>query len=102
MIAGFVVWGVLRSSRPRPLFAVRLINGEPRATVGTVTAPFLARVREVAAEHRIATGSVWGVVRSGGRVSLKCSGHFPPGAQQQLRNWWAVSGWTAPVKRRRR
>lgn len=100
-IVGLVVWGVLRAGRPKPLFAVHLVNGEPRTTAGTATGPFLARVREVAAEHRVTAGAVWGVVRNGGRVSLKFSGHFPPPARQQLRNWWAEFGWPAPRAKRR-
>lgn len=98
-IFGFIAWGIVRAAYPA-VFTVRVSNGEPRVASGTVAAPFLTRLREVATEHRIATGRVRGVARSSGRISLKFSNHFPPAAQQQLRNWWAVSGWSAPnVKR---
>lgn len=102
VVVGFVLWGVLRTARPQPLFAVRLVNGEPNTASGNVTPAFLARVREVAAEHRLTGGTVWGVVRAGGRISLKFSTHFPPPAQQQLRNWWAEFGWPAARPKRPR
>lgn len=94
----FVLYCLLRAVRPGAVFAVRVVNGEPHAVSGTATAAFLQRVREVAAEHRVASGRVSGVPRGGGRISLTFSG-FPPPAQQQLRNWWAVSGWTLPKRR---
>lgn len=90
---------ILQAARARPVFAVRVVGGEPHAVVGTATAAFLRRVREVAAEHRVATGWVSGVPRAGGRIGLRFAG-FPPAAQQQLRNWWAASGWSLPKKRR--
>lgn len=102
LLVGLVLWGILRAAAPRPLFTVRVLNGEPRASQGHVTGPFLTRVREVAAEHNVRIGLIVGTVRNDGRVSLKFSGHFPPAAQQQLRNWWAEFGWPAPRPKRRR
>ena len=99
VIVGAVVWGLWRAGQPAPYFAVRITRGEARSATGTVTAPFLQRVQEVASEHRIATGTVWAVVRQGGRISLKFSRHFPPPACQQLRNWWSASGWKAGIRR---
>lgn len=101
VVVGVVIWGILRAARPLPLFAVRVVNGEPQAVRGHVTGALLDRVREVAAEHRVRTGLVTGVIK-GSRISLKMSGHFPPPAQQQLRNWWAEFGWPAPRPTRRR
>ncbi|AWM38477.1 hypothetical protein GobsT_33690 [Gemmata obscuriglobus] len=100
LIVGAIVWGILQAARPRPLFTVRIANGEPHAVHGRVTGAFLDRVREVAAAHRIQRGLVFGVA-SNGRIRLKTSGHFPPAAQQQLRNWWAEFGWPVPRSRRR-
>jgi hypothetical protein len=94
----FVAYCLMRAARPRPVFAVRVVGGEPRAVVGTATNGFLLRVREVAAEHRVASGWVAGVPRAGGRIALTFSG-FPPAARQQLRNWWAASGWSLPKRR---
>lgn len=92
-------WSPLRAARPAPVFAVRVVGGEPHAVAGRVTAAFLQRVREVAAEHRVTTGRVSGVARAGGRIALTFSGHFPAPARQQLRNWWVASGWSAPKRR---
>ncbi|VTR93640.1 : DUF3634 [Gemmata massiliana] len=98
-IAVAVAWGLWRAAQPEPYFVVAVVRGEVRSTAGTVTSPFLQRVHEVATEHRIATGRVWGVVRQGGRISLNFSRHFPPPARQQLRNWWGASGWAASMNR---
>jgi hypothetical protein len=97
-VVGLIVWGLVRAGRPGPVFVIRLTRGEPHATGGTVTAAFLQRVREVAAEHRVTTGRVAGVPRRG-RIALTFSRHFPPAAQQQLRNWWVASGWSLPKRR---
>src|SRR5262249_59660069 len=99
-ISAGAVGGVWKTRRPPCFFAVRPARGEPTAEVGTVTPAFLRRVREVAEEHGVAAGRVWGEIRRGGRISLRFSGQFPESARQQLRNWWAVSGWTAGTRRR--
>lgn len=101
LVVGLVIWGILRAAAPRPLFTVRVRNGEPLASHGHVTGAFLARVREVAGEHNVRVGLIVGVVK-GDRIRVTFSGHFPPAAQQQLRNWWAEFGWPAPRPKRRR
>lgn len=83
---------------PRCAFVIRVIGGLPQATSGTVTPAFLARIRELCAEHQITQALVRGVIR-GKHISLGFSGDFPADAQQQLRNWWALSGWPAPKQR---
>jgi hypothetical protein len=98
LLAGLVVWQVWRASRPR-LFAVRLDEGTPRAARGVVTPAFLQRVREVASDHGVTAGRVIGVMR-GPHIGLEFSRQFPGPARQQLRNWWAMSGWPAPKVRR--
>jgi hypothetical protein len=85
--------------QPRCAFVIRVIRGLPLTTSGTVTPAFLERIRELCAEHGIAQALVRGVIR-GSHISLGFSGDFPADAQQQLRNWWALSGWAAPKHRR--
>ena len=95
-LVGLVLWYALT---PRCAFVVHIIGGIPRATTGTVTAAFLDRVRELCAEHAIAQAVIRGVIR-GERIALSFSGGIPPAAQQQLRNWWGLSGWPPPRVRR--
>lgn len=99
LLAGLVIWAAWRSGWPPRLFLVRLDRGAPRVAAGTVTAAFLQRLGEVAKEHGIAAGWVAGVAR-GPHTGLEFSRHFPESARQQLRNWWAVSGWRAGKTRR--
>jgi hypothetical protein len=99
-VVAFAAWAFWVAFRPRYAFVVRVGGGMPRAVKGTVTAAFLEQVRRVCAEQGVICGTVRGRVR-GRRISLTFSG-FPPPAQQQLRNWWALSGWlAAPVRDRR-
>ncbi len=91
--AAAVIYGLWRLGRPPRLFVVRLTNGEPAATTGSVTVSFLDVIREIAAEHGIVAGRLWGVVVNEQRVRLEFSREFPPSAQQKLRNWWGISGW---------
>jgi hypothetical protein len=94
VLVAFLAWVVWAVSRPRNAFVVRIADGVPRAVHGRVTAAFLERVREVCGEFGWRGGTVRGVVR-GRRISLEFSGHIPEQGRQQLRNWWAVSGWSA-------
>jgi Protein of unknown function (DUF3634) len=94
VLAALIVWELWRASRPRPIFVVRLSDGEPRTRTGVVTAAFLQRLREISAVHGIRTGQVRGM-SSGRRIRLEFSRDIPDAARQQLRNWWAVSGWGA-------
>jgi hypothetical protein len=84
--------------QPRCAFVVRITEGIPRTIQGTTTPAFLAEVRELCAQHGIQRGTVRGLVR-GKLISLAFSRDIPPAAQQQLRNWWAISGWGAPMTR---
>jgi hypothetical protein len=94
LIAALVVWGLWRVSRPKRLFVVRIADGKPGATTGTMTPALLDFVGEIAAEHDIATGEVRGVAQ-GNLIRLEFSREFPKEARQQLRNWWSISGWPA-------
>jgi hypothetical protein len=90
-------WGLWRAGRPRAVFLVRLADGKPTAAEGTVTPAFLARVREVAAANGVSRGLVSGFAH-GEFIRLRFSSEIPERARQQLRNWWASSGWSAPKK----
>lgn len=94
LVAGWIVWILWRSARPRPAFVVRVEDGEPRPESGTVTAAFLQEVREILARHGVRTARILGQAR-GGRIGLVFSREIPPAACQQLRNYWALAGWNA-------
>ena len=70
-------------------------DGKLTADEGTVTPAFLTRVREVAAANGVSRGVVSGFAH-GEFIRLRFSKDVPEPARQQLRNWWASSGWSAP------
>ena len=82
-------------AKPPAVFVVRVRGGTAEATHGTVTGAFLAAVADVCREFALSSGEVRGVAR-GRHISLRFSAHFPAAARQRLRNWWALSGWSAP------
>ena len=94
-VVGAAVWF---GTKPPAVFVVRVRGGPPEAIHGTVTAVFLAAVADVCREFDLSSGEVRGVA-CGRRISLRFSSHFPPTARQRLRNWWALSGWSAPAQR---
>ena len=96
-VAAAVWYGV----KPPAVFVVRVRGGSPESTHGAVTAGFLGAVADVCREFNLSAGEVYGVAR-GRRISLRFSSHFPEAARQRLRNWWALSGWSAPARRARR
>ena len=82
-----------------PPSRLRLIpDGVPQTIRGAATNAFLGQIRDLCAEHGIRHGTVRGLVR-GKRIALSFSRDIPPTAQQQLRNWWGLSGWAAPAAR---
>ena len=95
LIIGWVVWKMLQ---PRCAFVLKVVEGVPTAVHGTVTPAFLQQVQQVCSQHGVQSGIVRGLVY-GRRISLTFSKQFPPEGQQQLRNWWAVSGWLPVVGR---
>ena len=103
VIAGFVLWAIWSLLQPRSIFKVRVKDGIAETAKGTVTAAFLEQVRETCMSHGVKRALVRGIVR-GRRIALAFSRGMPPAAQQQLRNWWVVSGWPPAqgVERRRR
>src|SRR5579883_2696123 len=101
LAVGLIAAVIWLFSKPEAVFVVRVRGGNAEATNGKVTASFLAAVAEVCHEFAIPSGEVRGVVR-GRRIALRFTRHFPPVAQQRLRNWWAQSGWPPPRTRRPR
>jgi hypothetical protein len=100
VVVALAAWGFWAALRPRCAFVVRVTGGLPKAVKGAVTPAFLGQVRQVCGEHGVTSGAVRGVVR-GRRISLAFGGGIPPAAQQQLRNWWAIAGWSARPPERR-
>ncbi|HEV3145657.1 MAG TPA: DUF3634 family protein [Gemmataceae bacterium] len=88
VFVGCVVWVLLQ---PRYVFEIRVREGKPVVRKGKVTAAFLAEVAAVCRECSVSAGWVGGVMQ-GKRVALRFSRQFPPGAQQRLRNEWALAG----------
>jgi hypothetical protein len=97
VIVALVAWAFWAAFQPRRAFVVRVAGGEPRTVKGVVTPAFLAQLRDVCRQHGVQSGAVRGLVR-GRRIALAFSGGVPPAARQQLRNWWAFSGWPAPPR----
>jgi hypothetical protein len=89
---GFVWWALVQ---PVALFVVTVRAGRAVTTRGNATAAFVAAVGDVCREFGISSGAVRGIP-TGPRVALRFTAHFPPAAQQRLRNWWAASGWAPP------
>ena len=100
MLAGLVLIGVFGTvawtfTAGRTIFVVRIVNGAAVRKRGTVTDRFLAEVEKLAREHALTSGCIWGVQAGKDRIRLRFSRAFPPGSQQQLRNWWYCNGWSA-------
>jgi hypothetical protein len=93
LLAAAVIAAVFFAANPA-VFVVKVRDGKPEASRGKVTDAFLAAVAEVCAEFALRTGEVRGVAR-GRRIALRFSSGFPAAARQRLRNWWAMSGWSA-------
>ena len=92
-LAALVAWALWLALRPRPAFVVRIKGGVLRVTRGTVTRSFLHQIAETCSRHGVSHGVVRGVVK-GRRITLAFTGRMPPACQQQLRNLWALSGWS--------
>lgn len=86
-------------AHPSAVFVVTVRNGESCRARGKVTDAFLAAVTEVCREFDVAKAEVRGMTR-GERIALHFSSSWPPAARQRLRNWWAISGWSAKPRSR--
>src|SRR4051794_37710446 len=81
-------------ARPPAEFVVTVRYGTTCRARGKVTDAFLAAVADVCREFDVDVAEVRGVAR-GERIALHFSSSWPQAARQRLRNWWAISGWSA-------
>jgi hypothetical protein len=93
LLVALLLWALWWFLQTPCVFKVRIVEGQPRVVKGVATQAFLARVQEMCTGQDVQRGVVY-AVRRGKRLSLMFSPNIPPSAQQQLRNWWAVSGWS--------
>jgi hypothetical protein len=91
LVIGFAAWVIWSLLQSRYVFQIRVAGGQPSVRKGKVTTAFLGRVAVVCRESGVARGWIGGVPQ-GRRVALRFSRHFPPGAQQRLRNEWTLAG----------
>jgi hypothetical protein len=89
-----VFWGLYSAIRSSDAFVVKIVSGVPRVTRGTVTRAFVAEIGEVCRRHGVRDGAVRGVVKNN-RIKLEFSRGITAPCQQQLRNLWSLSGWSA-------
>lgn len=82
------------------VFVVSVRDGLAHPRRGKVTDAFLAAVAEVCREFDVNAAEVRGVAH-GARIALHFSSSLPEAARQRLRNWWAMSGWSAKPRSRR-
>lgn len=95
VLIGLVGWVAWTMTAGRTVFVVRLVNGAAIRKRGVVTDKLLSEVEKLAREHALTSGCVWGIRQGDGRIALRFNRAFPPGSQQQLRNWWNCNGWSA-------
>jgi hypothetical protein len=100
VVGATIAWALWRASKGRPLFVVKIEAGRARTQKGTVTTAFLRRVEEVAAANEIRHAEIHGYPR-GRLIRLWFSREVGEASRQQLRNWWAGSGWGAPYEKPR-
>lgn len=94
LIVALVVVAIWWAFRPRPLFRIRVRHGQTEVLVGVVSAACIEQLEAVCRAHEISDAELWGFLPPGGRLQLTFSHHFPPGARQQLRNFWTEQTWT--------
>ena len=100
VVLAAVAAGVWLMVKPPAVFVVRVRGGIAEATRGTVTGAFLVAVADVCREFGLHSAEVRGVAH-GRRIALRFSSNVPAPARQRLRNWWAMSGWSAGATARR-
>jgi Protein of unknown function (DUF3634) len=98
-LVGLLLVAVRFFVKPPAVFVVRIRQGAPQATRGKVTRSFLAEIAEFCRELGVKSGEIRGVPR-GRLIALWFSGELPATFCQRLRNWWAISGWSARPGRR--
>jgi hypothetical protein len=92
-LLALVGWGIWSALKPRPIFVVRIEGGVPRVVRGKVTRSFVVQVRDACNRHGVDRGSVRGLA-TGRTITLTFTKNIPPAFRQQLRNEWALSGWS--------
>jgi hypothetical protein len=100
-LVALIAWVLWHFLRPRAAFVVRIEDGKPRVERGTVTPAFLHEIDDTCRRNQVARGLVRGVLRDG-RIVLEFSAEIPSSCQQQLRNLWSISGWSAQARGSRR
>ena len=100
-LAALAVWALWTAVRPRSAFVVRIKRGVPRVASGTVTRAFLQEIAETCSRHGVSHGAVRGMV-NGRRITLAFTPGMPAPCQQQLRNLWALSGWSVGTRLKKR
>lgn len=91
MVVAVVAWAVWRLVQPRAVFVVEVVEGGPRVKSGKVTPAALHELGTLCREQGITRGTIRGVMRRDRSIALQFSREFPPGVQQQIRNWWAAA-----------
>lgn len=92
-----IAWFLWLAFQPRVAFVIRILKGEAHLDRGIAPPGLLNEVTEVCRREGIESGTVRGHIGSEG-IALVFSRQVPPGARQQLRNWW-VSIHGAPMSR---
>jgi hypothetical protein len=90
-LAAWALWSVIGTQYA---FVVRIEDGKPRVAGGKVTRAFLHEIGTTCRRHGVKDGMIRGAAR-GGQIGLVFSREMPPSCQQQLRNQWALAGWSA-------
>jgi hypothetical protein len=93
-LAALALGGLWTALRPRSVFVVRIKAGVPRVVRGTVTRTFLHEISETCSRNGVSDGVISGVP-NGQRIALAFARGMPTACQQQLRNLWSISGWSA-------
>jgi hypothetical protein len=92
-LAALAAWALWSALRPRSACVVRIEGGVARIAGGKVTQAFLHEIGETCRRHGVTDAVIRGAAK-GGRIALVFSGDMPPPCKQQLRNLWALSGWS--------
>ncbi len=85
-VFGYCIWW---AARPKPVFLIRIQDGQARVTMGQVHPDFLQEVKEICEATSARSGTIRGI-RNGGRIVLEFCSNIPPKCQQRIRNVWAL------------
>ena len=88
LLAGMVLWGILRALQPPWLVNIVVANGKVLSHRGVAKAHFSTMIRFF--EHDVALGghtTIRAARHPNGALTLKVSGRTDPGTRQQIRNF---------------